>query len=257
LRNLGLERGRLSDIRPAAFTGDETENTFVFNVPQREAQEQDDSMPDLPDSPVAENNMFDLSGVDGLNVDEPEEPEEPEEVEDPDSESELSSPKPADADLSLHDTTMQSMDPSVLEVQQKAVRKKKVKVSKHGIQYPSLPAGVVKKLATTYARTSGNNKAKINKDTLDAIMQASDWFFEQVSEDLGAYSKHAGRKTIDESDVITLMKRFVHSPVPYWGFRSNVHLQTTPDQCKYNAFLSSPEISTSRAVTRTSHGSSA
>ena len=89
------------------------------------------------------------------------------------------------------------------------VKKKKIKISKHGIQYPSLPLGVVKKLATTYVRMSGNSKPKIRKDTLDAIMQASDWFFEQVSEDLGAYSKHAGRKTIDESDVVTLMKRYL------------------------------------------------
>jgi histone H3/H4 len=30
-----------------------------------------------------------------------------------------------------------------------------------------------------------------------------------VSDDLGAYAKHAGRKTIEESDVVTLMKRYV------------------------------------------------
>jgi len=53
----------------------------------------------------------------------------------------------------------------------------------------------------------GNSKTKLNKETLNAIMQASDWFFEQVSDDLEAYSKHAGRKTIEESDVVTLMAR--------------------------------------------------
>lgn len=91
----------------------------------------------------------------------------------------------------------------------KAGKKKKLKLSKHGIPYPSLPAGVVKKLATTYARTAGNSKAKLSKDTLDMIMQASDWFFEQVSGDLGAYAGHAGRKTVDESDMVTLMNRYV------------------------------------------------
>jgi histone H3/H4 len=68
---------------------------------------------------------------------------------------------------------------------------------------------VVKKLAAASAKTAGNSKAKLSKEALDAIMQASDWFFEQVSEDLGAYAAHAGRKTIEESDVITLMTRFV------------------------------------------------
>ncbi|KAK9775157.1 putative Centromere kinetochore component CENP-T-domain-containing protein [Seiridium cardinale] len=80
-------------------------------------------------------------------------------------------------------------------------------ISKHGIEYPSLPQGVVKRLATTFARTSGSGKAKISADTMKTIMQATDWFFEQLGDDLSAYAKHAGRKTIDESDMITLMRR--------------------------------------------------
>ncbi|KAI0142087.1 centromere kinetochore component CENP-T-domain-containing protein [Pestalotiopsis sp. NC0098] len=81
------------------------------------------------------------------------------------------------------------------------------KISKHGIEYPSLPKGVVKRLATTFAKTSGLGKAKLSADTLDAMMQATDWFFEQLGDDLSAYAKHAGRKTIDESDMLTLMRR--------------------------------------------------
>jgi histone H3/H4 len=89
-------------------------------------------------------------------------------------------------------------------------RTKKVpKLSKHGIPYPSLPSQVVKKLASTFARASGNGKSPITKEALVAIMQASDWFFEQVSDDLGTYAKHAHRKTIDETDMITLLKRCV------------------------------------------------
>ncbi|OIW31057.1 hypothetical protein CONLIGDRAFT_298799 [Coniochaeta ligniaria NRRL 30616] len=88
------------------------------------------------------------------------------------------------------------------------VRKKKagVKVSRHGIQYPSLPPAVVKRLAQTFAKTSGV-KGKISPDTLAAIMQASEWFFEQLGDDLQAYAKHAGRKTIDESDILQVMRR--------------------------------------------------
>lgn len=83
------------------------------------------------------------------------------------------------------------------------------KLSRHGIEYPSLPVGVVKRLAQTFAQTSGVSRAKLTPDTMATIMQASDWFFEQLGDDLQAYAKHAGRKTIDESDMITLMKRFV------------------------------------------------
>ncbi|KAK3076207.1 hypothetical protein LTS18_013624 [Coniosporium uncinatum] len=82
-----------------------------------------------------------------------------------------------------------------------------LKISKHGIQYPSLPHTVLKKLSTTLACAAGNSKATLSKDTLAAISQASDWFFEQVSEDLASYAEHAGRKTIEESDVVALMKR--------------------------------------------------
>jgi len=78
--------------------------------------------------------------------------------------------------------------------------------SKHGIPYPSLPSAVVKKLASTFSRSAGGN-GKINKETVAALTEASDWFFEQVSEDLAAYAGHARRKRIDESDMIALMKR--------------------------------------------------
>lgn len=87
------------------------------------------------------------------------------------------------------------------------VQGKQKKLSRHGIPVPNLPAGVVKKLATRFARARAGSKTKLNKATLAAIEQASSWYFEQVSQDLTAYSKHAGRKTIDESDVTALMRR--------------------------------------------------
>ncbi|KAL4906900.1 hypothetical protein BDW74DRAFT_129580 [Aspergillus multicolor] len=87
---------------------------------------------------------------------------------------------------------------------------KQKKLSRHGILVPNLPAGVVKKLATRFARARAGPKAKTSKSTLAAIEQASAWYFEQTSEDLAAYSKHAGRKTIDEADVTALMRRQRH-----------------------------------------------
>ncbi|KAI9703268.1 MAG: hypothetical protein M1836_007834 [Candelina mexicana] len=84
---------------------------------------------------------------------------------------------------------------------------KVLKISKHGIQYPSLPVGVVKKVASRFARAVGSGKSKINRDTLGALVNATEWFFEQVGDDLGTFAQHAGRKTIDETDMITLMRR--------------------------------------------------
>ncbi|KAM0322703.1 hypothetical protein ACHAQA_009294 [Verticillium albo-atrum] len=60
------------------------------------------------------------------------------------------------------------------------------KRSKHGHPYPPFPSTVVKRVAEQFARTSGISNPRIGKDTLAALQQATDWFFEQVSEDLGA-----------------------------------------------------------------------
>lgn len=77
------------------------------------------------------------------------------------------------------------------------------RISKHGLKVPKLPSGIVKKIASR--STKGNGK--LNKETIKALDQATDWFFEQMSSDLSTYAAHANRKTIDESDVITLLRR--------------------------------------------------
>jgi histone H3/H4 len=208
-----LVSGRESDIRPEILAADDTEITFVLTVPQRDPSQEPSIEPPL-ESPYFENNK----GPDG--EDDVEELEEVDDGAEPQS-----SPKGLSGDISMQDMTQQDLYGADAQ-QKRVVRKKKLKISKHGIQYPSLPPGVVKKLATSFARTAGSSKAKISKETLDAIMQASDWFFEQVSDDLGAYAKHAGRKTIDESDIVTLMARYVEHFAHYFDGISdfNLHL---------------------------------
>ncbi|OQE37107.1 hypothetical protein PENCOP_c010G04550 [Penicillium coprophilum] len=124
---------------------------------------------------------------------------------------------------------------------------KQKKISRHGIPVPNLPSGVVKKLATRFARSGAGPKAKINKAALAAIEQASSWYFEQASQDLAAYSRHAGRKTIDESDVTTLLRRSVsleslgvNHPV---GVIADL-FQTTPYQQFDDSVFSRPEAFT-------------
>jgi histone H3/H4 len=236
---VSLESSRDSDIRLGVLPGDDTENTFVFTVPPREVldlQQSDDTV----ESPIrddGENNDFgDLDAT---------APEDAEEVWNPVHE---------DVELSIMESTLQDTETAMANTR-KVPRKKRIKMSKYGIQYPSLPAGVIKKLATTYARTSGNSKAKISKDTLDAIMQATDWFFEQVSDDLGAYAEHAGRKTIEESDVITLMGRYI-SPTRKAAISNSTCLQTAPDKYYSDTFLIGSKVSPSRAASRIADGPS-
>ncbi|KAK2058497.1 hypothetical protein LY76DRAFT_55642 [Colletotrichum caudatum] len=98
---------------------------------------------------------------------------------------------------------------SAQQQQRRRPRKTKtgVRLSKYNVEYPSLPPAVVKRLANTFARSSGVSKTKIGPEALAEIQRASDWFFEQLGDDLSAYARHAKRKTIDESDMLTLMRR--------------------------------------------------
>ncbi|TEA03250.1 Inner kinetochore subunit cnp20 [Colletotrichum sidae] len=116
----------------------------------------------------------------------------------------------ADADATEEDGGDDAMTQLAQQQQQQRARKlskRGIKLSKHGMEYPSLPPAVVKRLAGTFARSSGVAKTKLSPEALVEIQRASDWFFEQLGDDLSAYAKHAKRKTIDESDMLTLMRR--------------------------------------------------
>ncbi|OLL23082.1 hypothetical protein NEOLI_001229 [Neolecta irregularis DAH-3] len=76
-----------------------------------------------------------------------------------------------------------------------------IKLSQAGVQLPSLPCTLLKTMASNFSGCT------LSKTTLEAICSASDKFLEQMSFDISAYAKHAGRKTIEEIDVIQLMKR--------------------------------------------------
>lgn len=134
-------------------------------------------------------------------------------------------------------------------------KKRTIKMSRHGIAYPSLPPAVVKRLAQTFAKTSGA-KGKITPDALKAVMQASDWFFQQTSETLERYANHAHRKTIDESDMLTLLKKYelLGCLYGYLGCicccTSTDTLQTTSGQLPHNAVRSSAATSTTRIAPR-------
>jgi histone H3/H4 len=87
-------------------------------------------------------------------------------------------------------------------------RRKKVKLTRSGVEIPALPSSLIKRVAIESMTRIGKRKAVIDRASLKALEQATEWFFEQVGEDLEAYSNHAGRKKrIDASDVLALMRR--------------------------------------------------
>ncbi|KAG9231674.1 centromere kinetochore component CENP-T-domain-containing protein [Amylocarpus encephaloides] len=197
LRAMSQAMGQGNTSGQEMLSVDETENTFFFTVPPRDTtqdlsiEEQSMTRSVLPepvpmgwDIDVGVLDTNETTVLDWL----------------------VSSPSSMKMETSVHAIAGQDAKLIGKNVQ-KVSRKKTPRVSKHGIQYPSLPMGVVKRMATRFAGISGSKTSKLNKETLDAIMQASDWFFEQVSDDLDAYAQHARRRTIDESDIVTLMAR--------------------------------------------------
>ena len=87
-------------------------------------------------------------------------------------------------------------------------RRKRMKMTKHGTMIPSLPASLVKHIATETQVRRGRRRPKLGNDHMAALEQATEWFFEQVGEDLAAYAEHGRRrKRIDNADVLMLMQR--------------------------------------------------
>lgn len=180
--------GRISDFGAIDFTLDAGDQSTVMMAPQVESSPEredfspenepfgfDDELPPLEEDMEVDNAPRDIGG--GHD----------------------------DEDMELGDVTTKSMIARQMTKASKHGRLKKAgkKISRHGIEYPSLPSNVVKRLAQRFA-----GKLKLSPDTLNVIMQASDWFFEQLGDDLRAYANHAkGRTTINESDMLTLMRR--------------------------------------------------
>lgn len=236
-QTLGSQRGRESDFNLEIPVGAEDQTTFELTPPPFDA---------APTSPIEDRSV---TGAVGNEATSPQDAPAlaDQELSPPafDDDSDGNEPlEPMFNDLQDHDDNGYDSDPAPLEdhvgnitedvtmatttaVQPSAadkaraalavqdaktqlqLRKKRKRVSQHGIEYPPLPSAFVKKVAQTALQSSGLSNTRVSPDTLVALTQASEWFFEQLGDDLGAYASHAKRKTIEESDVATLMRRYV------------------------------------------------
>jgi histone H3/H4 len=219
--------GRQSDVSLGVFgeidDGDD-EPTFRFNIPQRihaPIQEEpfEESQDDPQDSTSDEEGDED-AGLDG-NADLKSNGRVTEDGDNATAGFETTgweSDRGAedDTDLQAYREEVSAMDRSLQEKspehsaareQRPRKQRKEIKTSRIGLEYSSFHAGTVKRLANGFAKS--HSKMKISKDTLAALVQTTDWFFEQMGEDLKAYADHGGRKVIEESDVVAVMKRYV------------------------------------------------
>jgi histone H3/H4 len=225
----GRRDGRQSDVNLGVFgdADDDTEEpTFRFMIPERirapvreEPLEEQDDGDEEDVLPAIGDEGEELGRVDdedqdeitaALNADDPTEQNgilgwesEPEEQN--------------DADLALYRDEVSAMDRSLqtqsperqdATKQRNAKRTKELRISQRGLEYPSFPVAPIKKLALSFMKSQGS-KAQLNKEALAALVKVTDDFFEQIGIDLAAYAEHGGRKVIEESDVIALMKRYV------------------------------------------------
>jgi len=93
-------------------------------------------------------------------------------------------------------------------VQAKTRPRQKLKMNRRGNLVPSLPSSLIKRIVYRSQEKAKKRKTTLSKDHMKALEQATEWFFEQISEDLEAYSSHGKRrKRIDVDDVLLLMRR--------------------------------------------------
>lgn len=189
------QSGQSEDIGPSSSPGTTGEPTFLFRIPERTRNSLLPSAADNEDQDQPEDELAPVQDVDEAQYEN-------------DGYGDVYDEEEVAAAPLRGDSPAPKVRPQNQANKSATRARKELKVSRHGIEYPSLPPTVIKRLASTFSRSYGGT-GKLNKDTLTAISQTSDWFFEQISEDLSAYADHAGRKTIEESDVITLMKRYV------------------------------------------------
>ncbi|KAM9289550.1 centromere protein T [Morus bassanus] len=193
----GVGAGSLSRHSPA-FSSSEKSGV----KPLKEAAEQAD---ELEDQPV----MIELEGLE----------EEPTEDDVEDSESEevsmktptfvraaaykplLSTPRPAkpaapkwpDRNVSGRVSPLQPLQAKPVPKSSGASRRKKCE--------PEVASSLIKKIFSHYV------KMPVARDAFKIVEKCSEKYFKQLSNDLEAYSNHAGRKTVEIADLEVLMRR--------------------------------------------------
>lgn len=198
---IGRQSGGFSDVNETTLelppADQENHDTFrlEFNIPEQSPLAGDASLNATPrDSPLFVSPSPSQSAVTKAQRRHPSPVVSPRSPFIPPS----SSPSPASPLQSPVQTITKPSKPS----------KRKQKLSRHDLKVPALPSSLQKRLATSALNSIGRRKSRIGKDSLRAIEQATEWFFEQVGEDLEAYSNHAGRKKrIVEEDARALMRR--------------------------------------------------
>ena len=125
-----------------------------------------------------------------------------------DVESPASVDRESEAIPSRRDTLLESMIATAEATATSGTRRRKLKMTQVGNEIPVIPRSLIKRIVHTSQEKANKRKTSLGQDHMRALEQATEWFFEQASQDLETYSSHAGRRTrIGLSDVLLLMRR--------------------------------------------------
>ena len=125
-------------------------------------------------------------------------------------------PRESDRGIALIDTSAETL-PATSFVYEQPVkiaskrprRSKSVRLSRHGIPFSNIPSSVTKSMADSFIKICLKRRSKLERNAVDAVKEVGDLFLAQLGDDLGMIARHAGRKSIDETDLITAMTRYL------------------------------------------------
>ncbi|NXU85112.1 CENPT protein, partial [Xiphorhynchus elegans] len=78
---------------------------------------------------------------------------------------------------------------------------KRLKTSQRKPREPQVARSLIKEIFSHFV------KIPVTRDAFKVVEKCSERFFKQLSNDLEAYSNHAGRKTVEMADLELLMRR--------------------------------------------------
>ncbi|XP_030914344.1 centromere protein T [Geospiza fortis] len=90
---------------------------------------------------------------------------------------------------------------SPLQLLQRKTVPKRLATSQKKPREPQVPRSLIKEIFRHFA------KMPVTREAFQIVEKCSERYFKQLSDDLEAYSRHAGRKTVEAADLEVLMRR--------------------------------------------------
>ncbi|NXA66089.1 CENPT protein, partial [Mohoua ochrocephala] len=88
-----------------------------------------------------------------------------------------------------------------LKLLQPKIVPKRLRTSQRKPREPQIPRSLIKEIFRHFV------KMPVTRDAFKVVEKCSERYFKQLSDDLEAYTHHAGRRTVEAADLEVLMRR--------------------------------------------------